>query len=164
MVSYCFIHWFRGRKLLISMLYLSIFVCIYGLSKHVGGGGVEKLYSFSAKSSNFFSIKGLFLWNFFQSSDSSDSITYFWICLLSSLHVLCSECPYFVIKSVWMSCLPTDFPLQKPMNQILPFSPLFQIHSTPARILESLSKSLFSHFNKIFQERDTLTGVQSISL
>lgn len=113
MVFYCFIHWFRGRKLLISMLYLSIFVCIYGLSKHVGGGGCRKTLFILGKIKQFFSMKGLFLWNFFQSSDSSDSITYFWICLLSSLHVLCSECPYFVIKSVWMSCLPTDFPPSK---------------------------------------------------
>lgn len=112
MVFYCFIHWFRGRKLLISMLYLSIFVCIYGLSKHVGGGCRKTLFILG-KIKQFFSMKGLFLWNFFQSSDSSDSITYFWICLLSSLHVLCSECPYFVIKSVWMSCLPTDFPPSK---------------------------------------------------
>lgn len=94
--------------------YICQFSCVYMVYQNMwGGGGVEKLYSFSAKSSNFFSMKGLFLWNFFQSSDSSDSITYFWICLLSSLHVLCSECPYFVIKSVWMSCLPTDFPPSK---------------------------------------------------
>lgn len=95
------------------------------------GGGVEKLYSFPAKSSNFFFNERSILVKLLSVSDSSDSI-YFWICLLSSF--LCSECPYFIIKSVWMSCLPTDSPLQKVMNQILPFSPLFQIYSTPARI------------------------------
>lgn len=107
------------------------YISIYGLSKHLGGGGQKNSIHSRQNQATFFFNERSILVKLVSVSDSSDSI-YFWICLLSSF--LCSECPYFIIKSVWMSCLPTDSPLQKVMNQILPFSPLFQIHSTPARI------------------------------
>lgn len=127
------------------------YIRIYGLSKHLGGGGQKNSIHSRQNQATFFFNERSILVKLLSVSDSSDSI-YFWICLLSSF--LCSECPYFIIKSVWMSCLPTDSPLQKVMNQILPFSPLFQIHSTPARIWNRCQSHCF-HILTISSKKGT---------
>lgn len=136
------------------------YIRIYGLSKHLGGG-VEKLYSFPAKSSNFF-----FQWKVY-SCETSFSLWQFWLHLLLDLSTI-----FFFM--FWVSLLHHKKRLDvlsthrlSPSKGYESDPTLFSIVSNsfhPSPHLESLSKSLFSHFNNIFQERDTLTGVQSVSL
>lgn len=128
--------------------------------KTFGGGGRKTLFIPGKIKQLFFSMKGLFLWNFFQSLTVLTPFTFGFVyyLLFYVLSVLTSLKKRLDVLSTHRLSPSKGYESDPTLFSIVSNS----FHPSPH--LESLSKSLFSHFNNIFQERDTLTGVQSVSL